>query len=287
MEISLSIVADAKALIAAVAHKHYCPQTLGKHLLDRPLRGMEGTLPGHDGQPFPDSGPINHYHFVSALADAIPGNTLVSTGSSGLAVEVFYTVFRNKTGQRVFLTLRPRFDGLRLAGCDRSLSGQRTKTNGRRRKRRQFATESARTRHPGCTKSADYPDHHEQWGYASIRNTQRNYFDGRFIGTGTEAGLFFPDLEQVAETWAIPFCALPIQADLARLTSALSTPGRQLIEVVLTPNENPGPQGSSPATSQWLDAIDAAGRHVPAAATGNPGREMLIPLTAASLSAQR
>ena len=31
-------------------------------------------------------------------------------------------------------------------------------------------------------------------GYASIRNTQKNYFDGRYIATGPESNLFLPDI---------------------------------------------------------------------------------------------
>jgi len=38
------------------------------------------------------------------LSDEIPENTPIVTGSSGLAVEAFYTAFRHKAGQRVFLT---------------------------------------------------------------------------------------------------------------------------------------------------------------------------------------
>ena len=33
-------------------------------------------------------------------------------------------------------------------------------------------------------------------GYASIRNTMRNYFDSRYFGTGTEAGHAMPDFEK-------------------------------------------------------------------------------------------
>ena len=52
-------------------------------------------------------------------------------------------------------------------------------------------------------------------GYASIRNTQRNYFAGRHVGTGPEAGLLLPDLEQVAVTYGLPFRRITDAADLA------------------------------------------------------------------------
>ncbi len=58
----------------------------------------------NEGRVFPPSGPIGHAHFVEALSDAAPADTLIATGSSGLAVEFFYAGFRNKRGQRTFLT---------------------------------------------------------------------------------------------------------------------------------------------------------------------------------------
>ena len=35
-------------------------------------------------------------------------------------------------------------------------------------------------------------------GYASIRNTQKNYFNERYVGTGPETGLKLPDLKGLA-----------------------------------------------------------------------------------------
>ena len=41
---------------------------------------------------------------MDALSEAIPQDTLIATGSSGLAIEFFYAGFRNKSGQRTYLT---------------------------------------------------------------------------------------------------------------------------------------------------------------------------------------
>ena len=35
-------------------------------------------------------------------------------------------------------------------------------------------------------------------GYSSIRNTQRNYFEGRYLGTGPSSGLYIPDFVSVS-----------------------------------------------------------------------------------------
>jgi thiamine pyrophosphate-dependent acetolactate synthase large subunit-like protein len=41
---------------------------------------------------------------VYFISEVISKDCLIVTGSSGLAVEVFYTAFKNKKGQRMFLT---------------------------------------------------------------------------------------------------------------------------------------------------------------------------------------
>ena len=41
-------------------------------------------------------------------------------------------------------------------------------------------------------------------GYASIRTTQKNYFDGRFVASDPESGLTLPDIRKIAEAFSIP-----------------------------------------------------------------------------------
>ena len=45
-------------------------------------------------------------------------------------------------------------------------------------------------------------------GYASIRMTQRNYFDGAYLGCDTNTGLGFPDWEKMASAYGINFMNL-------------------------------------------------------------------------------
>jgi len=45
-------------------------------------------------------------------------------------------------------------------------------------------------------------------GYASIRMTQKNYFDGSYVGCDVSSGLSFPDWPKLAEAYRIPFYRL-------------------------------------------------------------------------------
>jgi len=70
-------------------------------------------------------------------------------------------------------------------------------------------------------------------GYLSIRNTQRDFFNGMFVGTDTDSGVFIPELESQAKTYHLPFLRCERSADLRSVINrALSTDGPVLIEIV-------------------------------------------------------
>lgn len=75
-------------------------------------------------------------------------------------------------------------------------------------------------------------------GYASIRMTQRNYFDGAWVGCDSETGLGLPDLEQLAKTYRIPFIKMTnkLFADMD-LQLMLKSPGPVIVEVPIDPEQ--------------------------------------------------
>jgi acetolactate synthase-1/2/3 large subunit len=243
MDISLSIVADAKTLIDAVAQQALPQKPLETVSWIARCADWKQRYPVNDGLPFPTSGPISHYHFASELSEAIPPNTLVSTGSSGLAVEVFYTIFRNKTGQRVFLT-----SGLGSMGYGLPAAIGACLANNRNP---MVAVESDGSLQLNAQELATLVAQNlpitliimNNGGYASIRNTQRNYFDGRFIGTGPEGGLMLPDLQKLATTYGLTYLKISDASQLTEtLSRAVNTPGPKIVDVHLTPNETLTPK---------------------------------------------
>ena len=283
MDIDLRIVADAGRAIAALADLTG-DFVVGDNTQPWIARcaDWKRRYPVNDGQPFPAGGPINHYHFASALSDAIPPDTIVGTGSSGLAVEVFYTVFRNKPGQRVFLTSGLGSMGYGLpAAIGACLANDRkpmvaVESDGSLQLNLQeFATLAAQQLPISLIVM-------NNGGYASIRNTQRNYFAGRFIGTGPEAGLLLPDLEQIAATYGLPFRRISDAAELGTLAEILATPGPRIIDLQLTPSEilypkvAALPQADGSMLSMPLEDMS------PLLSLAQLENEMSIPLLAAS-----
>lgn len=287
MDIALGINADAADFLAALNAQPVPPQPTRAAWLAR-IAEWKRRYPVNDGKPFPASGPIDHYHFVSALSDAIPPDTLVATGSSGLAIEVFYTVFRNKPGQRVFLT-----SGLGSMGYGLPAAIGACFANG---KKPMIAVESDGSLQLNLQELATLVAHNlpvclivmNNGGYASIRNTQRNYFAGRQVGTGPEAGLLLPDLKQVATTYGLPFRRITDAADLAPvLDEVAARPQAMIVDVQLTPNETLAPKCAAlpqPDGSMLSMPLEDMSPLLPLATLA---AEMLIPLTAASLAAQR
>lgn len=195
------------------------------------------------GQTLPESGRASHYQLVDVLSSVLPAENPVATGSSGLGVEVFYSTFRNKPGQRVFLT-----SGLGAMGYGLPAAIGACLGNGRKPT---VLVESdgslmLNIQELATLRALNLPIAvvlMNNGGYASIRNTQRNYFDSRFIATGPEAGLVFPDFVALAESFGIH--AVRIE-DVSRMRdlieAALAGPRPCLIDVRLISDESLSPK---------------------------------------------
>lgn len=183
-----------------------------------------------DGKTFDKTSPIGHFQFVDKLSDAIGSNCLVVTGSSGLAIEVFYTAFRNKKAQRMFLTsgLGSMGYGLPAAiGACIGAGGMPT-----------VCVESdgslmLNLQELATLKQLDLPITlviMNNNGYASIRNTQKNYFNERYIGSSRESGLLIPDFISLAKTIGIDCVRV---TDVNELKTYLLSTKPKIIEVIL------------------------------------------------------
>ena len=237
MDIEIPVVADAGDFINAVKEIKTIP-SLNLKKWQSICNDWKLRYAINDGKPFPQKGLISHYHLANALSENIPKNVLISTGSSGLAVEAFYTAFRNKSGQRVFLT-----SGLGAMGYGLpSAIGACFANN----KKSMVAIESDGSLQLNIQELATVKAFNlpiiivimNNDGYASIRNTQRNYFKERYVGTGPESGLVLPDLEKVAATYNIQFERIDDASDLnIKLNKYMTSKSPVLIDVRLIKNE--------------------------------------------------
>lgn len=246
MDIDLRLPVDAGTFIDSLAAHTRSLQLPNRPDWRRRCADWKHRYAVGEGKPFDTEGPISHYHFVSALSDAAPPDTLVSTGSSGLGVEAFYTVFRNKPGQRVFLTSGlgamgyglPAAIGACLAGGRRPMIAVES-DGSLQLNLQELATLKAQNL-PICLVIMN------NGGYCSIRNTQRNYFQERYLGTGPEAGLWLPDLERIAAVYDMPYLQITDASELTSgIAAALQLPRPCLIDVRLLENETLAPKAAA------------------------------------------
>jgi acetolactate synthase-1/2/3 large subunit len=83
-------------------------------------------------------------------------------------------------------------------------------------------------------------------GYASIRMTQRNYFNGAWVGCDAETGLGLPDWKKTAESFGIPYIKMTKEfIDSSDFVDALISTGPKFFEVPTDPEQTYFPKISS------------------------------------------
>jgi acetolactate synthase-1/2/3 large subunit len=241
-----AIEADAKDFIAGLLHQRNRITVRPRESWLAKCADWKRRYPVNDGVPFPSSGPISHYHLTHVLSEEIPDDMLVVTGSSGLAIEIFYTSFQNKPGQRIFLTSGlgamgyglPAMIGAGMAAGRQPFVG--IEGDGSLMLNIQELQTIRELKLP--VRIFVFNNR----GYASIRNTQRNYFNGRYVGTGPESRLSLPDLVMLAEANGIDAIRIDDASKLtAMVRQALALPGPLLCDVQLIANEALWPKSAA------------------------------------------
>ena len=180
---------------------------------------------------------INHYECVEAISNALKEGDIVSTGSSGLAIEIFYTFFKSKRNQRVFLTSGLGSMGYGIPSAIGNCVANKKKT---------ILIESDGSlmfniQELSTIKSYNLPIKIivlNNFGYASIRNTHSNYFSKRFVGTGKEDNIFYPSFKLISKANKLKFFCITSKKQLkTKLPSLIKGKNPTLIEILLNKNE--------------------------------------------------
>ena len=82
--------------------------------------------------------------------------------------------------------------------------------------------------------------------YASIRNTQKNYFNGRHMGCGAESGVTLPDISGIAAAYKLQYMKIERTSQLEdTIKRALAANGPVIVECFIDLSEIPKPKASS------------------------------------------
>jgi acetolactate synthase-1/2/3 large subunit len=82
--------------------------------------------------------------------------------------------------------------------------------------------------------------------YASIMATQRNYFQGRMVGSDPSSHLTLPNILRVAEAYGIQNCRIQNHTDIRdRVQAVLDRPGPVICAVNVSSDQSTAPRATS------------------------------------------
>ena len=231
---------------------------------------------------------IDHYSLIDKLSKNIPPKTLICTGSSGLAVEVFYSVFKNKTDQRIFLTSGLGSMGYGLPSAIGSCFANKRRPmiliegDGSFQLNIQELAVIKKFNLPICIIIINNN------GYCSIRNTQKNYFNGRFLGTGPKSNLIFPNLKKISAAYKIKYEKISSIQSLNKKFKNNFKLNKypKIIEIIVTSNETLKPKVSAIPQKNGNIISMPLEDMTPLLPIKTLEREMLIPLSKISYKAR-
>ena len=149
------------------------------------------------------------YNFMAELSELATSNEMIVPCSSGGSFTCFYQSFANKLGQVIISNKSLASMGYGLAGAlGASLSNLSKRTllvegdGGFSQNLQELATLSVHQLNVKIFLMCNE-------GYASIRMTQKSYFDGAYLGCDTRTGLGFPDWHNLAKAYKIGCSDLP------------------------------------------------------------------------------
>ena len=184
------------------------------------------------------------YSTVNLLSKIIPPNSTIVTGSSGLCIEVFYTHFENKRNQKTFLTT-----GLGSMGYGfPALVGASSQI-----KKNLFLYEGdgsammnlqeLQTLKTNKCKAKVFLINNQ--GYVSIRNTQKNYFEGRFIGINKNSGMETSSISKIAKAIGIKSYIIKKYSDFNKIKKTLNKDELIIYEIFVNKDEKLIPKCSA------------------------------------------
>lgn len=74
-------------------------------------------------------------------------------------------------------------------------------------------------------------------GYGAIMNTQRSYFEGRFVGCNKESGLTLPDIGNVSLAFGLSIWRIYQNRDIQRVLTRVMATNRPEVVIVSIPND--------------------------------------------------
>jgi len=193
-----------------------------------------------------DSGFVNLYVLIDVLSDLCTPEDVLAPGSSGACSDIFLQCFRLKGGQRVVNSPSLGAMGTGLPGSIGTClaSGRRRTICVNGDGGFQLNIQDLET-----VRRLNLPTKYFilcNGTYASIMATQRNYFQGRMVGSDPSSHLTLPNILKVAEAYGIQSCQIDNHTDIRnRVQAVLDLPGPVICAVNVSSDQVTAPRATS------------------------------------------
>ena len=189
---------------------------------------------------------VNLYVLVDVLSDLCTSEDVLAPGSSGACSDIFLQCFRVKEGQRAVNSPSLGAMGTGLPGSIGTClaSGRRRTICVNGDGGFQLNIQDLET-----VRRLNLPIKYFilcNGSYASIMATQRNYFEGRMVGSDPSSHLTLPDIRKVAEAYSIESCQIQDHTNIRhRVQVVLNRPGPVVCAVNVSSNQVTAPRATS------------------------------------------
>lgn len=213
-------------------------------------QAIRGHIPRIEDVNKTGEGYISPYRFIADLETITQADDIIVPCSSGSAFTLSMTLYRQKLGQRVLTNKSLASMGYGLSGAiGAALAGSPRRTiliegdGGFAQNMQELGTAAINDLN---LKIFIFDDQ----GHASIRMTQRSYFDGKYLGCDTRSGLGLPNWDKLFAAWDIPVLRLPLDfLSDATFRAAMDNPGLHAFIVTVDPEQTYFPKISSRITA--------------------------------------
>jgi acetolactate synthase-1/2/3 large subunit len=243
--VHLALEADADAILGHIATSDL-PNWASWLTFTRQVRAL---LPVVESSNQTAPGFVDPYQFVVDLSRRCRADDVIVPCSSGGAFTVTMQAFAQLQGQAVITNKGLASMGYGLAGSIGAAVATRRRTvliegdGGFTQNLQELATVAV-NRLP--VKIFLFSNE----GYASIRMTQRNYFDGAYLGCDTSSGLGFPDWPQLFGAYGIPLLDLDVRGvDTDGFDELFASAGPAAFIVPIDPEQTYFPKITSQITA--------------------------------------
>jgi len=229
-----------KNLLDAISKKKYCFSdwlNFGELVI--------AAFPLNDAGNITNRGYISPYEFMETLSAKLKSNDVIIPCSSGGAFTVTMQAFIPKFGQIIVTNKGLASMGYGLSGAIGAAESTQARTiliegdGGFAQNLQELGTLAAQNLNVKVFIFSNS-------GYASIRMTQRNYFDGAYLGCDIETGLGLPNLSFIAKAYGLRYTMIEDFGLVnAMLDEVLERTEPEIIEIKIDPEQTYYPKITS------------------------------------------